>query len=240
MVIVTMRKHVFTLTLTAITLFVFAANEAGSAAASTAGSVSTHETTVGQRDVSWREAYAELLREYAVRSIGYCPWADAANVPNPPGGYFMLFDINGDGIPELIVTDRFHFISYVAAYTFSGGLIPLEAEYFYGYAVSFFSLPDGRHGLGMESNEGVWNSAAVLTINGNELIPEITLRRGEGDLGVWWRINEKIITENEHDELYASLFGGIDERNWFFLHRITEANITEKILPAEMVGRGDL
>ena len=221
-----MMKNIFVSILAAVMLFVFTTCAAdGDTAASPAELIPAHEADAGQEVVSWREAYAKLLREYAARSIGYCPWASCANTPNPPGGYFMLFDINGDGVPELIVTDRFHFISYEAAYTFSDGLIPLETAYFYGYATRFFSLPGGRHGLGMESNEGVWNSAAVLIIDGNRLIPEITLRRGEGDFGTWWRINEETVTEDEHDRLYASLFGDLDERNWLFLHRITEANI---------------
>ncbi|MCL2564910.1 MAG: hypothetical protein FWE24_03750 [Defluviitaleaceae bacterium] len=189
------------------------------------------------QSLPWQEAYIALLSEYAERSIGY--WFDGES-PNPPGGYFMLFDIDGDGVPELIVADRFHFTTYVAAYTFLDGLIPLEVEYFYDYGTFFFSLLN-RPGLGMESNEGVWNSAAVLAIDGYRLVSEISLYRGEWEENDWqagWRINGECVTEDEHDRLYYSLFGDWQARNRVLHHEITESNILEAVFGFDTAEKG--
>lgn len=80
----------------------------------------------------------------------------------------------------------------------------------------------------MESNEGVWNSATILTIDGNHLIPELTLYRGEAD-GTGWRVNNEDATEYEHDTLYYRLFGNPHERNFVLRHEINEDNIQEII-----------
>jgi len=181
----------------------------------------------------WQDAYAALLREYAARSIGY---SHDGTTPNPPGGFFMLFDIDADSVPELLVVDRFHFTTFVSAYTFTDAIVPLEAEYFYDYSTFFFALPGGRAGLGMESNEGVWNRAAILTIDGDKLVPEISLRRGEGsetDWQTWWRVNDEYVTEEEHDNLHDSLFGRWDEREQVPWHEITEDNIQNAIFGFE-------
>jgi hypothetical protein len=156
---------------------------------------------------SWQEAYVNLLRDYAARSIGV---SSCGETSNPPGGSFLVYDIDGDGIPEIIVVDRFHFTTYVAAYSYRNGLISLEADYFYDYGTMFFSLPG--NGMGMRSNEGAWNSAAVLVVEGDSLIPEISLRRGEEEGEIWWRVNDEVVTEEEHDVLYYSLFGDWNER----------------------------
>jgi len=161
---------------------------------------------------AWQEAYAELLRDYATRSIGEHYGISGEREPNPPGGgEFMLFDIDGDGVPELIVVDRFHFTTYVAAYTFIDGLQSIEVGYFYDYGTMFSPPFDGRPGLAMESNEGIWNSAAILVIEDGRLVPQIRLHRGENSEGDWevqWHINDELVTEEEHDRLYNELFGG--------------------------------
>jgi len=176
---------------------------------------------------AWQYAYAELLREYAMLILGHSP---CGYFPNEPGGFFILYDIDTDGVPELIVADRFHFTSYFAAYTFSdGSIMPLEAEYFYDYGTRFFALPDNNAGIGMESNEGVFNSAALLVIDGHRLIPKFRLSRWES----WeasrtlWSINGDEVTEIEHDEMYDKLFGRWYERDLIFHHEITEANIQD-------------
>ena len=188
----------------------------------------------------WQEAYSHLLREYLERAVDYeayiYPFGGWRPRDHQPGGNFILFDIDGDGIPELIVRDRFHFTTYFSAYTFSDGLvIPLESAYFYDYATMFF-VPISGYGLGMESNEGVWNSASLLVIDECRLVPAVSLRRGEGsayDSGAWetwWSVNDDKVTEEAYDEIYYRLFGGWDEREWIFSHENTLANIYSIIL----------
>ena len=163
---------------------------------------------------AWRDAYGALLRHYERQVLGYLP----SGSPNySPGGTFILFDIDGDGIPELIVRDRDHFTSYFAVYTFrDGALLRLEAEYFYDYGTRFFPLPGNRQGIGMGSNEGVWDSIAALVIDGDGLVLETTLRRGEGDDGIWWRLNGEYITEEEHASAEELFFGRWEDRRDFF------------------------
>jgi len=185
----------------------------------------------------WQEAYATLLRDYAMQVLGY---SHCGTWSNQPGGSFILHDIDADGVPELIVVDRFHFSTYFAVYTFeNNSVIPIEAEYFYDYGTSFFALSGGRPGIGMESNEGVWNSAATLVIEGYRLVPEVRLQRGEGireelgetweDFRIWWRINDTEVTEANHDEMYYQIFGHWHEREQIYGHEITEDNIRDII-----------
>ena len=187
-----------------------------------------HDIIFGWQPMTWQEAYAVLLHHYATQVIGYSPWG----IPNDrPGGHFMLFDIDGDGIPEVIVRDREHFTTYFAVYTFrDGALLRLGARYFYDYGTRFFPLPDNRPGLGMSSNEGVWDSITALVIDGNALVPETTLRRGEGNDGIWWQLNDEYITEEEHASSEERIFGHWEER-WHvpFAARIDEYNIIDGI-----------
>ena len=85
------------------------------------------------------------------------------------------------------------------------------------------------------SHPGVFNSAAILIIDGHRLIPNIRLARGEGwweeqgetweDSRIWWSIDGEEVTESEHDEMYDRLLGGWDERDLILSHEITEAAI---------------
>jgi len=199
-----------------------------------------------QQAEPWQRAYISLLLDYSMKSVGYmlCIYSPYGYRPSDElGGVFLLHDINNDGIPELIVRDRAHFTTYFAVYTFvNDKLYPLEATYFYDYATMFF-VPRGGIGLGMESNEGVFNSATLLTIDGSKLIPKVSLARGEGfgdvfnetweDSRIWWSINGVEVSEEEHDEAYANLFDDLQYRQWvwgYWGYEITDSNIYRKFI----------
>ena len=66
----------------------------------------------------WRQAYTALLRDYLSRGFS-APWEAGGRT----SGEFIYYDIDKDGVPELIVADSFHFTSYLAVYTFRGGRV---------------------------------------------------------------------------------------------------------------------
>jgi len=177
----------------------------------------------------WQEAYIALLHEYSERVIGHA--SAGIEWPGSPGGWFILHDIDGDGTAELIVADSFHFTTYFAVYGFlDNELTPIEANYYYDYGTTFFLLPGNPTGIGMESNEGVFNKAAVLMLDENRLIPRVRLARWE-DYEVRWSINDEEVSELELDELYNDLFGARDSnRSRILFHEITEVNIYEVVL----------
>ena len=43
-------------------------------------------------------------------------------------------------------------------------------------------------------------------IDGQKLIPEVSLRRGEDENGVWWSLNGADITEEEHANIQNKFF----------------------------------
>ena len=180
--------------------------------------LSNHAISEPREQATWQEAYASLLKSYIA------VWGDVS-------GNFILFDIDGNGIPELIVRDRKHFTTYFSAYTFADGIvIPLESEYFYDYATNFFPVMGNISGLGMSSNEGVWDSVALLVINEYRLVPEVSLRRGKDENGIWWRLNGADITEEEHTDILNNLFGALGERQNFWGQTLNEAAIYSELL----------
>ena len=86
----------------------------------------------------------------------------------------------------------------------------------------------------MSSNEGVWDSVALLVIDGQRLIPEISLRRTEdfmdGVRGIRWKLNDVDITAEEYEDIQNDLFGIRGERQLVLSHKISESNIQEIIL----------
>ena len=181
----------------------------------------------------WQEAYAAVLRDYAIlhgeNEIGYSDEEKS----------FLLYDIDEDGIPELIVRNRFSYtITYFAAYTFADNqLIKLDSEYYHAQAM-FFPRPDNKPGIGMAVMTGLWESVALLIIENQSLIPEIVLETGEEE-GIsdsqWWAIDGTDITRKEvsPDEWNTALesnFGQWDGWGSIILFPISETNIYEIVL----------
>jgi hypothetical protein len=127
--------------------------------------------------LTWREAYAELLREYMVQNI----------IQSDPV-YFLLLDIDKDGIPELVVvggdfTDSWDDYTDVT-YTFKNGNV-LSLEYadgvsLVGYALSatcgMTLMPGGEPGLqtyAIGASAGVFGANAwyqIIVVDGDRLV----------------------------------------------------------------------
>ena len=192
---------------------------------------------------SWQEAYAALLLDYYEQYDGEYSL------------YFLLYDIDMDGIPELFISERGDWIDHIdVVYTFRGGeTIFLE----FGEGVSFmphlFSgsgpvlspAPDGVPGIiasakGVGSIFGGNNWANLIAIDGYRLIVE---SRGEWivDVAALHNLDANDINEDtvmEHTTItingnivskqeYMRIFGLVypDLRP----HSITEGNIRDII-----------
>ena len=102
---------------------------------------------------AWQEAFAELLLDYEEQIIGeYAElmW-EMENFDFPFSGLFTLHDMNGDGMPELIVwqAGQGGFFSVYSAYTYSNNkIVPLEIiGDFGGRGPSIFSPSSNMQGI---------------------------------------------------------------------------------------------
>ena len=186
--------------------------------------------------ITWQEAYAELLRYYAA-----LPLADSET-----GWYFILHDIDQNGVPELFLVTKYDsgHTGYRFVYSFiNGRAIRLEFDDMMTDGGSFAPL-DGRPWVVIRHPAGAGGVYYRMAIDGYRLIPNaIGLtqlseagfeRAAEGvylshenyywfylyDITDGWNYRKPLDVEE-----FENLFGNRSERNWFELHPINEDNI---------------
>jgi len=140
----------------------------------------------------WRKAYAVLLMDYAEQPS----LAQYGGV----GWHFVLYDINKDDIPELIIMDSWNFksVNSLFVYTFEDGeIVPLEAEYM-GW--QFFTRTDDKPGIVVDISTGYAAGMVTMAMYGHKLVAENKLvGRHDGELIQSYTITE----ENIHDIIFG-------------------------------------
>ena len=174
---------------------------------------------------AWQDAYAELLRYYAGRALGNY-------YDERIGGFFILYDIDLDGIPELIVANSFHFTSYLAAYTFSyGGVSSLYIESFADYSPRLSVPPNNKPGIITRFWEGPFSAETLMILDGNRLISEIVISHQHMFVEGFhrWYVDGVEVDEAVYNSVLESVFGSWYETERIYIHEITEANIQDII-----------
>ena len=173
---------------------------------------------------TWQEAYAELLRDYAEQKQDNLM-------------FFILHDIDMDGVPELIIAGEYADEIYDAAYVFRNGkAMPLkfdEGVYIAGFALSARAgvVPNPNNAPGLTTYirgaAGQFGSDALywrVVIDGDRLIIDT---RGEIRVDLTTGYTHFYIentTATEED--FFRVFGRWE---WLPYFRITEDNINEVI-----------
>ena len=176
-----------------------------------------HQPIEQVQATAWQEAYAALLRDYAV-----APLLDEYIKRS-----FILHDINKDGIPELIIT-------YIAAgiwgesiYTFKDDeLVQLEfIDGFFAY-YGIYARPGYNPGIIVQA----YGNISLMQIDRNSFGVEVGLRQPFFGGGDRWYVNDEEVTEEEHNRMLETiLVGGWDEVTQIWPYEITEANIQNVI-----------
>jgi len=185
--------------------------------------------------VEWQEAYVALLWEYAAKPSPV-EWFDARRL-------FILYDIDKDGAPELIVLYAHTGFNTEAIYTFSyGDIVRVDGGIFIYYSTAH-SPPNNRPGIIMAATQSHpdvpdISSYVLMVIDDYKLINEITITHAREEWWQWWNgeetfresgwyINNKRGSESEFNDIYNEIFRGWDESKPLFPSEITEANIQE-------------
>jgi len=181
---------------------------------------------------TWREAYVELLRYYAVR-----PLAEME-----AGWHFALHDIDRNGTPQLFIAMRYHtgHMSYRYVHSFAGGA-PLQLEFENRMTDGGILVPlDDSSWIiffGAVGSGGIYEK---LVIDGERVVVEIASdffhltyegfeRSGTLGLGIdsyeWYilSIDGNPVTV----EAFESVFGGFSAKKSLEFLEITEANIQD-------------
>ena len=175
--------------------------------------------------LTWQEAYASLLREYSERPVD---WTWEA------GLYFVLHDVDRDGIPELFVVKK-NYSGHVRhnVYTFSKGeIVPLEPVELFG---SLFVLPN-QPGFMLTSPMGSGSGFIQMILDEGQFI-----RVSEGvyhlnDAGFEKEAGDNVPWQDTYYDLsiggnfvtieeFENVFGNQNERAWLSYSEISEANI---------------
>ena len=142
------------------------------------------EIMAGYGVLPWQKAYAALLLEYTERIVG--EWAlelidiDGDRLCNrfPYSGMFTLHDMNGDGVPELLIWEACSgaFFHIYAAYTFADEeIVPLEIiDRFGGRGFGIFLPPDNEPGLIATIIESGFTSYRLITMEGSTISSPIS------------------------------------------------------------------
>ena len=190
-----MKKNIFTVMLTL----------AISAAVVSAGG------RADARTLGWRELYAALLKEKSAPETEYPDTADA----------FSLYDLNSDGVPELILSHGDYHGAYCTVYTVSGGELKkvldlgsygtcmyrtagyLAGSYMgMGYTdINYYSIADDyKEYMSFSDNSGTAEREIYFTVNNKEVTKEeyekelAGMQSGTGiELGRTYMINDDSI-----------------------------------------------
>lgn len=184
---------------------------------------------------AWREAYAELLREYSIKF--------ASSYDFMGDGLFMLVDIDQSGVPNLIVADSFHFTSYLAGFSFEGGeLSQLQIDFFHDYSAPVLLPLDGSAGIVQIFGEAWIGKISKFVLEDNRLrevkrVSSFYWWEADDEEDAWY-VDDLAVTQAEHDAALLEFFGfnWEDVRNWEFglefvsNHMINEYNIQNIVL----------
>jgi len=183
--------------------------------------ISTDNEPASQLSKVWQGLYAELLRAYAT-----LPMPDYLEHHSRS---FILYDINKDGIPELIITHINAGIFAESVYTvISGEIVALELrDSFFAYFV-ISGRPDNQQGIILFA----YGDVSLMQIDETSMFREIHLRAPFFQEDYGWYINGVEATEDEHKEMLDFIVDGRDiyTSDFHYLyhlwpHEITEANI---------------
>ena len=215
-----MKRITFALAAMLMMLLLFAA--CSSAPTEVAAAEEEIRQEVVQAD-TWQEAYATLLRQYAqLPSYFYYNWGGA-------GWEFFLHDINRDGIPELIILDRFsgRYTGYFVAYTFTdGAVVQLTTEY---HGAQFFTRPGNSPGIITVTGHGAYDSTAIMVLDGHKLAIEAKVSVNDADAQLIWRVNNETVTQEEHDRKRDIISADHDDWRLILTHKVNEDNIRDVI-----------
>jgi len=128
----------------------------------------------------WQGAYAELLRHYAGKVIG--SWAQEIQAKLDIvqlGGLFTLHDMDGNGMPELIIWSfsQGGYFDVYSAYTFADDeIIQLELrDRFGGRGSSIFVPSNNRHGLITTPGGSGYDRHNFITMDRHSLSLEVSV-----------------------------------------------------------------
>ncbi|MDR0272517.1 MAG: hypothetical protein LBI27_04285 [Clostridiales bacterium] len=110
----------------------------------------------------WQDEYAEILRDYGGRIIGEYLYEAYSRT----GGMFSLYDIDMNGVPELIIwgISQGGFYYSHAAYTYTEeGIVPLELAGIYGRGSLIFPAPNNI-GFIATSGESGYSSFSFISM----------------------------------------------------------------------------
>jgi len=183
-------------------------------------------------ETTWQDAYAELLLNYMTRNFNI-------DCDQTIGGWFMLYDINQDGVPELIFADSFHFTSYLAIYTFiDGEPIQLDVDFFADYSTPSFAPVNEEPGLiQIFSQSNRFRSVFFYTMNNCSLILKhsadyiwhgIVYEDGDWVENESWLINGLFIDATIFFTRFYEIFGF--EWGDAFTHEMWESRIQQHIV----------
>jgi len=186
--------------------------------------------------LSWQIAYAALLLEYQDKPSPV-EWLDSVY------RLFLLYDIDKDGIPELLIFYMATGFNSESVYTYRDGeVVPIEGGFFIYYARAYAN-PNGAPGIVLANTlrhpavpDAVYYELVV--IDADRLVTETILTQAWEDWYQWWDgqeipresgwfINDRQVTEAEFEAAYHNIFHGWDENHSLWPHMITDENIKE-------------
>ena len=164
----------------------------------------------------WQSAYATLLCEYEGMVIGEYAEMLMEEIEVFLGGKFTLFDIDGNGTPELIIwaASQGAFFNVYSAYTFDyNAIIPLEIiGSFGGRGPSVFSPGNDMPGMITTIAESGFTRYTLIEMEGHSLKAPISIyedwtgtRSGDGS-SLYFVRGVEVTPMEIHDGLCRYLF----------------------------------
>ena len=174
---------------------------------------------------TWQEAYTRLLRGY----MGVLTHPSGLEHMN---GEFILYDLDKDGVPELIVSNWFHRSSYIAAYTFKGGRVQQLSFEGIGFCSLVFAPAGNAPGLITIQGEIGVTLTTLWAISDNSLVAvtsvlvEMDIMDGDD---FYWAVDWRDATREEYERVFDSVFGDINRLQPIPVHDISDSNIRQAI-----------